>query len=292
MRKAENFKGQKMIVLPQAIVNILKKNEFTRYLYITDIGYFPFARYHSINRGDGSSNNILIYCVDGRGWIKCNGIQKKIQKNHYYVIPAHAPHSYGADYNSPWTIYWIHFNGINAQHFIKPGEYPCFIPEKLNSRNDERIQLFEEMLLILENNLANTSLEYSSVLLTQYLGSLKYLVQFESRNALEKNHTIYRAISYMKSNIDKIISLQEVADHCNLSVSHFCLQFKNETSYSPMDYLTMIRIQKSCKLLCFTDKKVKEIACAVGYDDPYYFTRVFKKKMGHSPIQYRQHNGI
>lgn len=281
-----------MIVLPKAIIQLLKKNSFTKYLYITDIGYFPFARFHSVARKEGSPNNILIFCTEGKGWINCNGVRKKISKNQYYIIPENTPHSYGADYRNPWTIYWIHFNGENAFHFMRPGDYPRTIPENLNSRYDERIKMFEEMLLILENNLSNTNLEYSSLILTHYLGSLKYLVQFENRNHLERNSTVSRAISYMKDNLKINISLQEIAEYCGLSVSHFCLQFKNETSYSPIDYFTMIRIQKSCKLLCFTDKKVKEIAREVGYEDQYYFTRVFTRKMGQSPLFYRKNNGL
>lgn len=56
---------------------------------------------------------------------------------------------------------------------------------------------------------------------------------------------------------------------------------------SPMDYFIHLKLQKACLLLYTDDIKVKDIALLVGYDDPYYFSRLFKKYQGLSPDQYR-----
>jgi AraC-like DNA-binding protein len=56
---------------------------------------------------------------------------------------------------------------------------------------------------------------------------------------------------------------------------------------SPMEYFIHLKIQKSCQLLFNTGVKIKDVAKEIGYDDPYYFSRLFKKLMGMSPEQYR-----
>ncbi|RKX40274.1 MAG: AraC family transcriptional regulator, partial [Verrucomicrobia bacterium] len=71
------------------------------------------------------------------------------------------------------------------------------------------------------------------------------------------------------------------------SVSHYSKLFKYRTSQSPMACFLQLKIRKACELLDQTDQSVKAIAEGLGYDDPYYFSRLFKKIQGCSPTHYR-----
>ena len=73
----------------------------------------------------------------------------------------------------------------------------------------------------------------------------------------------------------------------NLSASHFSSLFRKATGMSPMDYFIHLKLQKACLLLYSSDTKIKKIAHTIGYDDPYYFSRLFKKYLNISPDQYR-----
>ena len=70
MKKREGFKGQRSIVLPDTITGKLRKNPLTRLLYVTDIGYYPKAKFHFRKRPHGVDQHILIYCVDGEGEVE------------------------------------------------------------------------------------------------------------------------------------------------------------------------------------------------------------------------------
>jgi len=74
VRKRQGFKGQKLIVLPKKITTeFLVRDLVTRQIYITDIGYYPKAAHHYVERPGGIGQHILIYCVEGSGWEKNRG---------------------------------------------------------------------------------------------------------------------------------------------------------------------------------------------------------------------------
>jgi two-component system, response regulator YesN len=88
------------------------------------------------------------------------------------------------------------------------------------------------------------------------------------------------------------LTLNAVATHVNLSASHFSVVFSQETSQTFKEYLTEIRIRKAKELLRMTALRAAEIADQVGYNDPHYFSSVFKKNTGLSPIQFRSQSQL
>ncbi len=87
---------------------------------------------------------------------------------------------------------------------------------------------------------------------------------------------------------DPELSLNDVAAYVNLSPSHFSTVFSHTGNETFKTYLTAIRIRKAKELLCTTGLKVYEIADQVGYNDPHYFSAVFKKMTGVSPADFRK----
>src|SRR6478735_3935443 len=107
----DGFQGEKLISLPDNVwKKAIKENPVLSQLYITHIGYFPKATHHYRERKNGCADNILIYCLRGKGWYSINDKRYTVLPNQFFIIPAtKASLSYGADENDPWTIYWIHF---------------------------------------------------------------------------------------------------------------------------------------------------------------------------------------
>jgi AraC-like DNA-binding protein len=288
MQKPEGFEGQKMIVLPETIVRELQENPLTRHLYVTDIGYYPHASYHFRERAGGSPQNILIYCTEGRGWFEVEGKKQVVAQNQYFVVPAQAGHRYGADKDAPWSIYWMHFSGEVAACLMPYPNQVLEIDHAPNARFSDRILLFEEIYRNLGMGYSTDNLAYASICLWHLLGSFKYLAQFRKIKDTNLTDPVSRAIEYMRAKLPGKLSLDEIASHCGMSLSHFCFLFKKTSGRTPLDYLTHLRIQQACQLLDFTKLKVKEIAPKTGFDDPFYFSRVFAKIMGMSPDKYRR----
>lgn len=86
------------------------------------------------------------------------------------------------------------------------------------------------------------------------------------------------------------ISGEDLASICSLSEAQLRRKFKEYLNMSPVEYLTMVRIQKAYELLNSTNYPMTEIALRVGYQDVSSFNRNFKKIMGVSPYQYKKNN--
>ncbi|MBO5269426.1 MAG: helix-turn-helix transcriptional regulator [Clostridia bacterium] len=116
-------------------------------------------------------------------------------------------------------------------------------------------------------------------------------IQLEANNLLtntEKDDIVRIAAVYFKKNIDKKISLENVASEVGVSVSGLISHLKKITGMTPIRYLTLLRIKKSETFLCHFDSPISEIAAACGFDNAYYFCNTFKKYNGVSPTAYRK----
>ncbi|WP_158634022.1 response regulator transcription factor [Radiobacillus deserti] len=104
----------------------------------------------------------------------------------------------------------------------------------------------------------------------------------------QSKHKIERAKTYIQEHYAHSVSLEEVADLCELSPNYFSNLFKETTGETFIDYVTNVRLNKASQLLEESDLSLKEISFMVGYKDPNYFSRVFKKYYQLSPKQYQQ----
>lgn len=290
-RKRQGFEGQRLIVLPKKITaDFLTRDPITKQIYITDIGYYPKAKFHYVDRPGGSSQHIIIYNVEGSGWIETDKKRIAVGPSQFIVIPAGTPHKYAANENDPWTIYWFHFKGELAAYIIglirqNPKNYKPDL-----SYNENRIKLFEEMYSNLEKGYGSDNLRYVNMIFYHFLSSLLYEDKFNSPEKKKETDVIALTIELMQKKIHTVISLQELADFAGLSVSHFSAIFRERTGYSPIEYFNHLKIQKACQYLLFTGMTVKEAAVNLGIEDQYYFSRMFSKLMGLSPVEYRKRN--
>jgi transcriptional regulator GlxA family with amidase domain len=98
---------------------------------------------------------------------------------------------------------------------------------------------------------------------------------------------IEQTITYMSQHLDKPLQVATLAEQANISPSHFFALFKRRIGSAPIDYFTRLRMQRACRLLENTSLSVKEVASELGYDDPFYFSRVFKSVNRVAPSDYR-----
>lgn len=291
LRKREGFEGQRLIVIPKKIISdFLVTDPVTRQIYITDIGYYPKAKFHYAERPNGISQHIIIYCMEGYGWIEINKKRISLSPSQFIAIPASTPHRYGADEENPWTIYWIHFKGENA----------AFIADliKKNSDNykpqlaysEDRIKLFDDIYYNLEKGYSDDTLRYVNMIFHHFLSSMIYEEKFNRKKNTPGRDIAEAAIERMQNEIQKNFTLNEMASFSGFSVTHFSDLFKKKTGYSPIEYFNHLKIQKACQYLAFTTMPIKELSAYVGIDDQYYFSRMFSRLMGLSPSEYRKRN--
>ena len=294
-RKSRGFTGERIIEIPKEILEKCRRLPLINGLFITQLGVYPNALHHYYQRPVGFSQVIVLYCTDGAGWIQVAQGRVMVRAGEVFAIATGIPHSYGADAQNPWTIYWFHLSGNRCNEAVQ-----ALMPEQSQAPqavsvgySEERIALFDRIFTTFLKGYSQSNLLLANLTLPLFLASL--LVPDEFQEQLTANvpaSPTNKAIQFMQANLGQTPTLDHIAQSAHLSVSFFSRKFKQDTGYSPIDYFNHLRIQKACQLLHFTGLRVNEVATQIGIDDPFYFSRLFKKQMGSSPAEYRKNEGL
>lgn len=101
------------------------------------------------------------------------------------------------------------------------------------------------------------------------------------------NPLVYRAIQYIHNNYSREISIDDLCEQLNINKCYFCSLFKKETGYTFIEYLTLLRIEKSKIYLRDNNLNLLDVSLNVGFNNQAYFSTVFKKSTGQTPSEYR-----
>lgn len=145
--------------------------------------------------------------------------------------------------------------------------------------------LMKNNILLYENVQAYDCFDLSSI--KNFL--LEQFAIFQNSQEMPYSRDILKAFDFIKNNFAlENLSAQDVAEHIGFSVNHFSRLFKKETGDTFINYLTSFRIQKACDFLRKSEKKMYEVAESVGYSSPQYFSQVFYKYTGLTPMEYKK----
>jgi AraC-like DNA-binding protein len=279
---------KKAIHIPEAIIEKESVNPILQNLFVTWAGLFTKAGGHLVRRSS-FEEDMVTYCVGGKGWYEVNGKRYDISKGNLFFCFKDTPHAYGADPEYPWTIYWLHFRGNLISYFFHTLNASPDTPVLDIGENLKLISLLDEAVDTLLNGYSLNYLTYSSLCLQQALGFLSRLLlktASESSPAFNPEDVISHMLAHMEGHL----TLEQMASHSNLSVFGFAKKFKSMTGYPPMDYYIRLKIQKACQLLNTGSISIKEISCMLGFSSPYYFSNTFKRVVGCSPSNYRKNH--
>lgn len=196
------------------------------------------------------------------------------------VIVFEPGHIYQYKSEGETTYLWVHYTGFEACSFTKSALHKLNIKQHIGIR-EEIIDCFKK--LFREFMINDEAARQLSVCI------LKEILLFTGRyvNADEKRSMPLLAMEYIHRHFNENIEIDSLAQMEHMSCTSLRNVFKNHTGISPNEYIITQRISAACRLLSQTDKSVSEVAAEVGYHDQYYFSRIFKKKAGLSPLKYR-----
>ena len=270
---------------PVFMLEKLYRHPLTRDCYPTAMGYYPKAIGHRMQR-PRHDDNLLLYCVDGSGELRTADIPVTVGAGDLVLLPQGLAHSYAASDGQPWTLYWVHFQGVSTRIFLDHLGYKDDRPLVHTGTSPALLAAFSSLLAVRRTG-------YSISAFINAANQLRHLfTQFamETRRQQAGQPTVLDLDSiqaYMQDNIDQQIDLQSLANLAHLSKFHFSNRYKALTGYSPIKHFLHMKIEYACQLLDSSEISVKAIAVDLGYNDPLYFSRLFSKTMGMSPRAYR-----
>lgn len=258
-------------------------------LTIYDCGYEKFSDHLKVIR-DKYPFYLMHYVLSGKGTVKFSEKEFKVHGGDIFLIPEGVETEYFQDVSDPWSYIYINFNGSAAIQFRNKAGFsevsPCY-----NSGNSE---IQNKFFKLVNAKIQQKHIFYIYSVLFDIMASIIKERRPKSNDTTTLgSEYLTAALKYIEKNYYRSdLSLQNIAAEQHLNPSYFSRLFHRITGTPFLKFLTMFRIQKSTTLLTDSNLSIKEIANSVGFEDPLYFSTIFKKYRLMSPGEYRQKNSL
>lgn len=231
------------------------------------------------------SDHELMLVISGKGTVCINDKKITARKGMLFHFSPGIVHSLTTDLDDMMSFYAVHFDIFS---FLKD-RLPSIAPFQVDvvsvpSGYHTLKNLFKSINTYSKNKPYGYELACSSL-----LGQLIFETVRNTKNS-EVNYGAQKkaeeVISYINDNIEKKLTLCDIADNFSLNSSYLSTLFKEATGYNVTEFINNLKIDKAKEFIIEGRYKIKEISSLLGYDDPYYFSRVFKSIEGISPSGY------
>ncbi|MFA5329110.1 MAG: AraC family transcriptional regulator [Prolixibacteraceae bacterium] len=274
--------------LPSYIIAEQQANPLTRDLYLCELAEILIKKETLWSENVKLDNHLLIFCTKGGGILQIASDMVPFSQNQYCIVPEGFTFKIQTSDSDPSVLYTCSFNGEKSKIMEKDFTVVRDLIPSVNNMVANRVMLFDELFNNLTKGFFNANYPYINLTFGHLLATFLYASKTSDDFLEEQNPGITRAIQFMEQNLDKKLSLNEIADEAGYSQSYLTTIFRKKTGYSPLSYFSHLKISKSCEYLDYSKYKIKEISFLMGYSDPYYFSKDFQKKIGLSPRNYRK----
>ena len=283
----EGFEGQRLLVVPASRVKEVASLPLLRDLRVTHLGQFWEAERHLVIRPKGAVEHVWIYCLAGRGGAEVGGRRYSLGAGDLIVLPARRAHRYFADPDLPWTIFWFHIEGERAAAYAAALGLDLANPVLHSPATDELQRAFEEVHRHALDGFTDAGMLAVATGFARMVGMLRVGSRSRSERVRSSENRLAELVDAIQQDLLQPWTVSAMAERAAMSVPHFSERFKAQTGLPPLAYVIHLRMQRAAGLLQWSDAAVAEIAARVGYDDAYYFSRLFRSVFGVSPRAYR-----
>lgn len=229
----------------------------------------------------GRHDFYYLYLVEGELEVgTCRGMMP-FKAGSAVIFFADTPYFYRNSSSKPIKYYFVHYSGSHALGLTKKCGFEDHTPVFAGVRR-ELVSLLEQIVLEWIGDKELGELRCAADFMRLLVETRRFSLEL-SGSRLESS------LEYIHRRFSSHISVADLASIEHLSPGRFRALFAARTGSSPKEYLTSLRLEKSMELLRHTDLSVLEIAESAGFSDQLYFSRVFRKKTGVSPSEYRKH---
>lgn len=252
--------------------------------YVCGVG-IDFCQ-NDIYRCEGFPNPQFVIFTHGEGELIIDNKKYCLRKNCAFFMPAHIPHQYYCTAGE-WRSWWINFSGRDTDNLLSCLKFTE--PEVYNSIIDdnELLDILRKIFYIIDSDKLFGNY-YASVYLYEFILEFykraKKIPSFS--NDLPKG--FINAIELIDSSYSDKISMEQLCKISDLSEAHLCRLFRKHFGMRPIEYLNKKRIQKAKELLTLSYISVESAAEQVGFENPSYFGKLFRRYEGFTPSEYKK----
>lgn len=242
---------------------------------------------HSTYRENGRDDFQLLYVTNGEYRFVFDGVEHTVLPGMVALYKPGDVQKYYVVSDNDTEIFWTHFTGYDCERYLNElgFDHSGIFFVGSNEKFTILYRWIIKELQLKRDNYINIGTGYFKQLLC--LMSRNYHAGTEQNN---ETHFAESAMLYFYRNFNKNISIDEYALSLNITPCWLRRCFKKHTGVSPQRFLNDIRLSYARELLLTSDLKIAEISERCGYENPFYFSRIFTKNIGCSPIQFKKNN--
>jgi AraC-like DNA-binding protein len=228
----------------------------------------------------------VVYVTSGSGWFKdkING-EKKIMAGDIFILFPGVWHSYHPDPETGWQEYWVGFSGEHANRLHANKLLDSQKPIYRIGLNEEIIGDYEQIVQLCRDQTPGFQIRLGALVL-QLLAHV-HTAEAGSHVTSTDSQLINTARSLMNLHLDTGIEIEQIADEIGAEYTHLLDIFRQYTGLTPYQYFLQLRIHRAKQLLSDPALSIKTVSAMMNFENQYYFSRVFKRKTGYSPSEWK-----
>ncbi|MBQ7821435.1 MAG: AraC family transcriptional regulator [Clostridia bacterium] len=237
-----------------------------------------------LERPNGRFDYYIMFVVRGKMRVLIDGEMLPVYPGDMIYIAPHTPQRFVRLFKDKPEHYFVHFIGYAVPEILKDiglTKSGIYHIGKIDMISDA----FQKIMMAIA---AKENTTYINSLLLRLISYFSEIKQDEEMSLAASR--VSPAIMQLNYEYARSTNMSYYASLCNMSMANFSVAFKRATGVSPLRFRENIRMEKAKKLLCESFLSIKEVANAVGYQDQYTFSKIFKKRIGVSPSEYRSKN--
>lgn len=259
-------------------------------LIITSCGTYHIhtrPQFHTL-RPRGRIDFQLLYIASGKAHFHIDGEEKIITAGHMVLYRPKEPQRYEYYGEDHTEVYWVHFTGGNVTNILRSygltkDKKVFYCGSDLEYRNHFR-SMIQELQMCKDDYPEMLEIQLRQIFIKLH----RYFNTISKADNTYMLKDIDKAMLYFADHYNEDICIEDYAEENHMSTSWFIRNFKEYTGSTPMQYILSKRMHNAETLLQNENYNISEIANIIGYENPLYFSRIFKKVKGISPTEYRK----
>lgn len=284
-------------ILPKSIWNKVETTDSIKdnFIYLQEVGFF-YAKKKYFTTRMGLDSFLIKFTISGCGVLEYNGNKEYVGPGQFFLIDcANWQKYYTSSESDNWNVIWVHFSGGAARAYY---ENFCKLNDNKNvgtlNSNSSMYKILDTLLkrseteshCLKDQNLIQFDILTSGLVTSLIMECISATGTAGGKVQIPRN--IIEIRNYLDKNYKEKITLEHLSLKFNLDPFYLQKLFKRHVGQSPMEYLIHLRMTHAKNLMGTTTMSISEIAYYVGIENVSHFTRLFKKREGTTPNQYRK----